>query len=197
MAERTAGKVWLFERVTTLAHGQLEVLAGWYVRANAAPIRGEGVQPAAPFPSTDAKTPVPAGEPDAIAREVLRLTRLGAQENEGSETSPRTASATRMGGNADWTAIPNRKSFKRPNCHNASDSSRSQYPYHLRTLGIGHVSVDLRLTVKPSGELTNPIVVHSTNSLFNAAALDMIRTLKCLPQDEETRIEQPVTFILH
>jgi TonB family protein len=71
-----------------------------------------------------------------------------------------------------------------------------EYPGRARRQGINKGSVQLKFVLGPNGEVKNASVMNSTSPLFNEAALDGAKLLKCNGQGREVTVMWEVDFRL-
>ena len=68
------------------------------------------------------------------------------------------------------------------------------YPVRAQRDGINSGEVLLQFTVAANGEIRNMTVVKSSNRVFNNAALDGARMLKCVGQGQDVTVQWPIVF---
>jgi TonB family protein len=71
-----------------------------------------------------------------------------------------------------------------------------EYPGRAKRAGVNKGSVQLKFVLGPNGEIKNTSVVNSSNAMFNEAALDGARLLKCNGQGREVTVLWEVGFRL-
>jgi TonB family protein len=68
------------------------------------------------------------------------------------------------------------------------------YPSRAQKEGVYSGEVVIQFTLGANGEVVNPTVIKSSNRVFNNAALDGARLLKCVGGGKDTVVQWPIGF---
>jgi protein TonB len=70
------------------------------------------------------------------------------------------------------------------------------YPAKAQREGITSGDVQVEFVIGPNGEIKSSTVLKSSNRVFNNAALDAVRLLKCAGQGQDIRVQWAIGFKL-